>query len=598
MADQQEQKTRRETCGGETVQMDISKIFGDTDQDFGRLLDSPGHHDFPEYTTGQDSTRPELTQKPPDKYKFRKSIGRGGMKMVLQVRDTDTARDVAMAVLPDAAIRPRKDLRKFIEEARITAALEHPNIVPVHEIGMDAAGAPYFTMKLLRGETLASVLERLNRQDPEALERYRLFHLLHIFIKICNGISFAHSKGVLHMDLKPSNIQIGEFGEVLVLDWGLAKVMTRKNDPALSFCPFGDPEPFFDGSTVTLDGVTKGTPGYMAPEQAAGQNSKLDEKSDIYSLGAILYAILTWKNPLDPENLQNMLQRTVYGNIVPPRERAPERDIPSALEAVVQKAMRVNPAERYNSVEELREDVNAYIGGFATDAEQATVIKKSFLFAKRNLLTFIPFSIIVFLLIAALIYATQENALKKAPWIPVYQQQFAPATPQQNLPNVQSSDVSGYLLVPQLTDQGILLQNGTMAVLPLPSSNELRIDLSFVCHNPDQPLSVFLKNPYGAGYLLELWADQHFFHRLSRVEPNGQIRLLHAVPESPSGNPEKQRRHLCWIINQDTHQISLQSGQVQKEIFNWEDFSAGFTSPLNLLEFRPGSNPNEVLLTA
>ena len=420
MGDQEKQNISPEMCADKTVQMDISKIFGDTDQDFGRLLDSPGLYDFHDNTQPQPP-RESLTQKPPDKYKFRKSIGRGGMKMVLQVRDTDTARDVAMAVLPDAAIRPKKDLRKFVEEARITASLEHPNIVPVHEIGMDAAGAPYFTMKLLRGETLAAVLERLNKQDAEALERYSLFHLLHIFIKICNGISFAHSKGVLHMDLKPSNIQIGEFGEVLVLDWGLAKIISRKDEPSSSVCQGYDPGKVFEGSTLTLDGITKGTPGYMAPEQAAGQNSKLDEKSDIYSLGAILYAILTWKNPLDPENIEDMLQRTLYGYIVPPRERAPERDIPSALEAVVQKAMNLNPAERYNSVEELREDVNAYIGGFATDAEQATVIKKSFLFAKRNLITFISVSIIIFLLLAVMIYATQENAWKKAPWIPVYQ---------------------------------------------------------------------------------------------------------------------------------------------------------------------------------
>ena len=227
MSDQPNQNPKDSISSGETIRMDITRVFGDTQQDFGRLLDSPSVYGASSTDNG-DSPLPKLTRKPPNKYKFRKSVGRGGMKMVLQVRDTDAARDVAMAVLPDAAARPAKDIRKFIEEARITAALEHPNIVPVHEIGADATGAPYFTMKLLRGETLGAVLEHLNQGDKDTIKQYQLMTLLRIFIKICNGMSFAHSKGVLHMDLKPSNIQIGEFGEVLIMDWGLARVLPRQ----------------------------------------------------------------------------------------------------------------------------------------------------------------------------------------------------------------------------------------------------------------------------------------------------------------------------------------------------------------------------------
>ena len=218
-----------------------------------------------------DGNIPKLTPKPQEKYIFRKSIGRGGMKMVIQVKDRDTMRDIAMAVFPDAAHRPAADLRRFIDEARITASLEHPNIVPVHDIGIDATGAPYFTMKLLRGETLASVLKKLNSGDPEYRKLYTLPALLRIFNRVCDAVAFAHSKGVIHLDLKPENIQIGDFGEVLLMDFGLAKIISKADEDEKKEAPVYTNQTYIPG--VTIDGITKGTPGYMAPEQAAGKNS-------------------------------------------------------------------------------------------------------------------------------------------------------------------------------------------------------------------------------------------------------------------------------------------------------------------------------------
>ncbi|MBQ7403469.1 MAG: protein kinase [Lentisphaeria bacterium] len=367
---------------------------------------------------------PKLTLKPKEKYIFRKNIGRGGMKMVIQVKDRDTMRDIAMALFPDSANRPDKETKRFIEEARITASLEHPNIVPVHDIGIDSNGSPYFTMKLLRGETLASILKKLNAGDPEYKELYTLDALLRIFIKVCDAVAFAHSKGVIHLDLKPENIQIGDFGEVLLMDFGLAKVISKADKDEEAEAPSYSNQNFIPG--VTIDGVTKGTPGYMAPEQAAGKNSLKDFRTDVYSLGAILYSIATYQNPISERSttMKEMMTDTVKGRIIPPRERAPERMIPYALEAVIRKAMTVQLPGRYQSVKELRDEVYSFRNGFATQAEKAGVLKRFFLLIRRNKITFPAITLSIFLLLGISFYALDEASKYKPDWIPVYSEDF------------------------------------------------------------------------------------------------------------------------------------------------------------------------------
>ena len=176
-----------------------------------------------------------LPIKPQERYKFLRSIGFGGMKSVLLVFDTDTGREVAMAIMPDFRERPRVDLERFVREARLTAQLEHPNIVPVHDLGVDSSGSPFFTMKYLHGQSLASVLRRLKKEDPETVHRFSQLRLLQVFIRICNAIEFAHSQGICHLDLKPENVNIGEYGEVLVLDWGLARSLNPDSPAATAY---------------------------------------------------------------------------------------------------------------------------------------------------------------------------------------------------------------------------------------------------------------------------------------------------------------------------------------------------------------------------
>lgn len=333
----------------------------------------------------------DLTSKPLHKYKFQKSIAQGGMKTIIKVRDRDTLRNVAMAVMGDDD-PDQVEEKRFIREARITANLEHPNIVPIHDMGADQEGTPYFTMKLLRGETLSSVIRNLKKRKPEYERKYTLPHLLQILQKICDAVAFAHSRGIIHLDLKPENIQIGDYGEVLVLDWGLSKyVSASSKSDSKSISDEGNDERrrlilAMDGEMeLTVDGEIKGTFGFMAPEQAAGQNSSKDERTDVYALGAILYSLLTLEKPLAKrDDVEEMIADTIEGRVIPPSERTPQRSIPDALEAVTRKAMALRPHDRYQNVEALSCDLEAFVTGYATAAEKAGVIKHLTLFLKRR----------------------------------------------------------------------------------------------------------------------------------------------------------------------------------------------------------------------
>jgi tRNA A-37 threonylcarbamoyl transferase component Bud32 len=305
---------------------------------------------------------PDIALPTSEKYRVGDELGSGGMKYVLRTFERSTERNVAMAVLRDPSASSRK-MTRFVREARITAALEHPNIVPIYDIGLDGAGKPYFTMKLLGGETLQSILQRVNASYGDYRKRYPLNSLLQVFQGVCNAIGFAHSRGVVHLDLKPANIQVGDFGEVLVLDWGLARVLEK--DPVL-----------FPNRLVLeknlrqlhSEGVS-GTPMFMSPEQARGENDALDERTDIHALGAILYAILNCRKSPGKTGAH---------------ARQENAKIPAALVAVAIKAMSEQPDDRYQTVEELASDVRAYVEGFATAAQRAGALTLLWLLIKRH----------------------------------------------------------------------------------------------------------------------------------------------------------------------------------------------------------------------
>jgi tetratricopeptide (TPR) repeat protein len=278
------------------------------------------------------------------------------MGAIVRIMDNDIRRPVAMKVNLSGEDPERID--RFVEEAQVTGQLEHPNIVPVHELGMNLEGKVYFTMKLVKGESLESVVDGVAEDKPGYREAYPLSHLLQIFLKTCDAVAFAHSKGVVHRDLKPENVMVGRFGEVLVMDWGLAKVLGR-DDPAREV--WVQTARSEQPAGRTMEGEVFGTPSYMAPEQAQGKVDAVDEASDVFALGGILYKILTHEAPYSGKNVTEVLMRAEVGTVLPPRKRTPSQGIPPVLESICLKAMATKKPDRYASVGDLIADIRAYL---------------------------------------------------------------------------------------------------------------------------------------------------------------------------------------------------------------------------------------------
>jgi serine/threonine protein kinase len=311
-----------------------------------------------------------------ERYQQSARVNQGGMKKILKTIDALTSRPVAKATLID--FEDSYKVESFLREARLTAALEHPNIIPVYDIGVDDKEGPYFIMKLVGGRNLAKIIKSMS--SPVDDENYLLRDLMIIFLKTCDAVAYAHSKGIVHLDLKPENIQVGDYGEVLVCDWGLAKVLDQP-DGVSDFEANLDPVLY---NNVTLDGIIRGTPGYMAPEQIDTNLGPKNQRTDIYALGGILYSLLCLRAPFESETVEGVIEETLIGDLLLPSERAKGRNIPPSLEAVAMKALEIKPEWRYETVSELREEINKWMGGFATEAENAHFMRTLWLLMKRH----------------------------------------------------------------------------------------------------------------------------------------------------------------------------------------------------------------------
>jgi len=286
------------------------------------------------------------------RYRIEEQIGRGGMGEVLSARDQQIGRLVAIKRLrsPDA---PLDIISRFMREARIQGRLDHPAIPPVHELWCDERGRPFFAMKQLSGITLSEVLVRLGRGDEEAKRRFTRQHLLRAFVDVCLAIEFAHTRAVVHRDLKPANVMLGEFGDVYVLDWGVARVLTEGAE---------DAEPVASRASIgnTMVGVMLGTPGYMSPEQIRG-DADLDGRADVYALGCILFEILTGE-PLHQSGEAGLAEAKA-GVDARPSRRAPDRDLPPELDAVCVKATRVDRRDRFPTARAVGDAVQRFLDG-------------------------------------------------------------------------------------------------------------------------------------------------------------------------------------------------------------------------------------------
>ncbi|MCC7383143.1 MAG: SUMF1/EgtB/PvdO family nonheme iron enzyme [Deltaproteobacteria bacterium] len=294
------------------------------------------------------------------RYQLFGELARGGMGRILRSRDTRIGREVAVKVLIDGLQASEADRRRFFTEVQATGQLEHPSIIPIHDVGDLPTGEPFYVMKLLSGRTLAEILSGLKRAIPQVVEEFTRTRLLTVFQQICYAVAFAHARGVIHRDIKPPNIMIGRYGEATLLDWGLAK-LSRGAAQRDSDAPLVEVDRGFDGFE-TAEGTITGTPQYMAPEAVEGRNEVIGEPSDVYGLGAVLYEILTLEPAFTDEGFMRTLVRVRAGDFVRPRLRAPERNVSPELEELCLWAMHPQHEQR-PSAKQLADDIGSILEG-------------------------------------------------------------------------------------------------------------------------------------------------------------------------------------------------------------------------------------------
>jgi len=326
------------------------------------------------------------------RYRLEDEVARGGQGAILRVYDQDLRRPLAMKVVlggeaggqaaPVASVAPRT-LGRFLEEAQVTAQLDHPGIVPVHELGLDPDGRVYFTMRLVRGEDLAAIFAKTR----EGVEGWSQTRALNVLVRVCEAMAYAHHKGVIHRDLKPANVMVGRFGEVYVMDWGLARVLARDGDSAdtedLAHDEIVDPDD--PDVLTTMDGDVVGTPAYMPPEQALGRLAAMGPQSDVYSLGAMLYELLAGHEPYASGDRLSVLDVLYKAQSEAPEPLSSEAPgAPQELVAICEKAMARDPARRYPDMSGLAEDLRAFLEGRVVRAYETGAVAEFRKWVVRN----------------------------------------------------------------------------------------------------------------------------------------------------------------------------------------------------------------------
>jgi serine/threonine protein kinase/formylglycine-generating enzyme required for sulfatase activity len=328
-------------------------------------------------------------------------LGEGGMGVVLRVHDQFLNRRLAMKVMLERPT-PGNDeekrlvhqlLGRFLEEAQVTSQLDHPGVVAVHELGLDQGGKVYFTMRMVNGKTASDRFADAYHQRNE----WDLTRGLEVILKVCDTMSYAHDKGVLHRDLKPGNVMVGRFGEVYVMDWGLAKVLGQQDRhdlriradittgvSRLETARKRDAETDADNSVVSMDGQQLGTPSYMSPEQV--RSEELDARADVYSIGAMLYELATGSAPYAPRGLRKLARHILEDVIAGPplRVEVLNNAVPAELVAVIDKAMAREREQRYRSVQALAADVRAFLAQRVVTAYRTGAWQETKLWVRRN----------------------------------------------------------------------------------------------------------------------------------------------------------------------------------------------------------------------
>ena len=357
------------------------------------------------------------------KYGIREEVGRGGMGKIVKIWDQELNRFLAMKLILDGTAGDPERVSRFVQEAQVMGQIDHPGIVPIHDFGVDSEGRVFFTMRLVKGQDFNEIIELgIGEKDGWNMSR-----LVGVLISVCQAVAFAHSRGIVHRDLKPANIMVGRFGEVYVMDWGLAKVKgrdevvdlrLRENAQSSDLTVQTERRPEEGGPSdsplITMDGSVVGTPSFMAPEQAAGDLDSTDQRSDVYSLGAILYVILTGQPPYLPPGTQ-ISPRAIWARLMeePPKPvHQVNPKAPPELMAVCEKAMGRDPEERYENSLDFAEDLQRFIDGRAVRAYRTGALTELGKWCKRNpVLTLTSAALVVLVCMFAIIFKLQYDKL-------------------------------------------------------------------------------------------------------------------------------------------------------------------------------------------
>jgi serine/threonine-protein kinase len=284
-----------------------------------------------------------------------REMAQGGSGILRSCLDTVIGRTVVVKSLREEIKFDRRERRRLLREARVTAQLQHPNTVPVYDIGDDQTAGVYFAMKRISGENLFEILKRIAQGDPATIDAFPIERRLEIVADACQALAYAHARGVIHRDVKPENIWVGNFGEVILLDWGVAKVWGHADDNEpirQSVLKSRHPDDDVQMRTLTGGGQRPGTPLYMSPEQIEG-NRGIDERTDIFSAGITLYEVLAIREPFRGANIDETFDNIQHKKIPPPSERSPDRGISTEADEVVMKALNKRPGDRYQTMRDM-----------------------------------------------------------------------------------------------------------------------------------------------------------------------------------------------------------------------------------------------------